>query len=173
MMPKNVALLIYHLFAKHLPDLIPFSVVGYSLRTFLCRHIFSSCGDGLRIGPDVDFGRGRQLQVGNDVCIGRQVQINLNDHVKIGDRSIIGDEVLFYTQDHGHTSKDVVMQKQPYQCAPITIGSDVRIGPRSIILKGVTVGDGAVIEIGSVVTKNVKPGSIVIGIPAKEIGDAN
>ena len=53
---------------------------------------------------------------------------------------------------------------------PITIGNDVWIGTKSTILKGVTVGDGAVVGAGSVVTKDVAPYSIVAGVPAKPIG---
>lgn len=59
--------------------------------------------------------------------------------------------------------KDVISKKQP------TIGNDVWIGTNAIILKGVRVGDGAVIAAGSVVTKDVPPYAIVGGVPAKII----
>jgi virginiamycin A acetyltransferase len=53
--------------------------------------------------------------------------------------------------------------------APIKVGNDVWIGHGSIILSGVTIGDGAIVGAGSVVTKNVEPYSIVAGNPAKFI----
>ena len=52
---------------------------------------------------------------------------------------------------------------------PIIVGNDVWIGFRSIILSGVTIGDGAVIYAGSVVTKDIPPYAIVAGVPAKII----
>jgi virginiamycin A acetyltransferase len=53
---------------------------------------------------------------------------------------------------------------------PITIGNDVWIGTRAIILPGVDIGDGAVVGAGAVVTKDVDSYSIVAGVPAKEVG---
>jgi virginiamycin A acetyltransferase len=52
---------------------------------------------------------------------------------------------------------------------PIIIGNDVWIGASSLILSGVTIGDGAVVAAGSVVTKDVPPYSVVGGVPAKTI----
>jgi tetrahydrodipicolinate N-acetyltransferase len=57
--------------------------------------------------------------------------------------------------------------------APIHIGDRVWIGTSAIVLKGVTIGDGAVVAAGAIVTENVAPGAIVAGIPAKQIGVAD
>ena len=54
-------------------------------------------------------------------------------------------------------------------CPPITIGNDVWIGLRSIIMDGVSIGDGAIIAAGAIVTKDVPPYAIVGGIPARVI----
>jgi acetyltransferase-like isoleucine patch superfamily enzyme len=54
--------------------------------------------------------------------------------------------------------------------SPVTIGSDVFIGGRSIILKGVQIGQGAVIGAGSIVTKDVPEWNIVAGNPARSVG---
>ena len=50
---------------------------------------------------------------------------------------------------------------------PITIGDHVLIGARCIILKGVTIGEGAVVAAGSIVTKDVEPHTLVAGNPAR------
>ena len=55
--------------------------------------------------------------------------------------------------------------------APIHIGNHVWVGVRAIILKGVTIGDGAIIAAGSVVTRDVPANTLVGGVPAKIIKD--
>lgn len=55
--------------------------------------------------------------------------------------------------------------------APINIGNHVWIGLRAIILKGVTIGDGAVIAAGAVVTNNVPANSVVAGVPARVMSE--
>ena len=62
--------------------------------------------------------------------------------------------------------------EQP-SAAPITIGDRVWVGTRAVVLKGVTIGDGAVIAAGAVVTKDVPPGAVVAGVPARVIGSAD
>jgi acetyltransferase-like isoleucine patch superfamily enzyme len=54
---------------------------------------------------------------------------------------------------------------------PVRIGNHVWIGARAVVLKGVTVGDGAVIGAGAVVTQNVPPNTMVAGVPARAIRD--
>ena len=58
---------------------------------------------------------------------------------------------------------------QPLQGAPVRIGNDVWIGAHAVVLKGVTIGDGAVIAAGAVVTKDVPAGVIAGGMPARVI----
>lgn len=55
------------------------------------------------------------------------------------------------------------------ECATINIGNDVWIGTRAIIFEGVTIGDGAIVAAGAVVTKDVPPFAVVGGVPAKVI----
>ncbi|MDQ4108523.1 MAG: hypothetical protein M3138_06930, partial [Actinomycetota bacterium] len=55
-------------------------------------------------------------------------------------------------------------------CAPVTIGDHVFIGPRALVMIGVTIGDRAVISGGAVVVDDVPPLTVVGGVPAKPIG---
>ncbi len=57
--------------------------------------------------------------------------------------------------------------------APVRIGDHVWIGTRAVVLKGVTIGDGAVIAAGAVVTADVPTGAVVAGVPARVVGRAD
>ncbi len=57
--------------------------------------------------------------------------------------------------------------------APVVIGDRVWIGTRGVVLKGVTIGDGAVVAAGAVVTKDVPAGAVVAGVPARVVGSAD
>lgn len=83
----------------------------------------------------------------------------------------------FYTKFHSTTGSyvkenyyDEFRYADQEEKLPVIIGNDVWIGFGALLLAGVTIGDGAIIACGAVVTKNVEPYSIVAGIPAKKIG---
>lgn len=94
--------------------------------------------------------------------INENVQITCQGTIEIGEGTAIGRDVIIRNFD-GHKIKGEIIS------APIHIGKHVWIGQRAIILKGVTIGDGAVIAAGAIVTKDVPPGCVVAGIPAKVI----
>ena len=88
--------------------------------------------------------------------------------IRFGKNVLIGPKVIIWGRDHG-MKKGSPMNTQEYKRKPIVIGDDVWIGACSIILKGVTIGEGAVVAAGSVVTKDVDAYAIVGGNPAKLI----
>ena len=57
--------------------------------------------------------------------------------------------------------------------APVRIGDRVWVGTRAVVLKGVTIGDGAVVAAGAVVTSDVPAGTVVAGVPARVVGRAD
>ena len=90
--------------------------------------------------------------------IGRRVFIDHGMGVVIGATAIVGDDVLMY---HGVTlggkTLDPTLKRHP------TIGNNVVLGAHSIVLGDITVGDGAKIGAGAIVTKNVRPGATIVG----------
>lgn len=86
--------------------------------------------------------------------------------ITIGDHVTTGRDVALFTSDHDPDDPAFGRREEP-----ICIGERVWIGSRAIVLKGVTIGDGAVISAGSVVTKDVAPYTIVGGNPARYIRD--
>jgi acetyltransferase-like isoleucine patch superfamily enzyme len=92
--------------------------------------------------------------------------------IKIGKRVLIGAGACIWDTDFHPLDPELRRQHatRGAKCAAITIEDEVFIGARSLILKGVKIGRGAVIGAGSVVTKDVKAGEIVAGNPARRVG---
>lgn len=107
------------------------------------------------------------------IYVGKNIYINAGCHllgnITIGDDVMIGPKVIMWSRDHG-VSIDQVMRLQSHIDCPINIGNDVWIGAGAIILKGVSIKNGAVVGAGSIVTKDVCENTIVAGNPAKIIG---
>ena len=86
----------------------------------------------------------------------------------------MGQDVIVYTTRHKDDRVDIPMREQGMaEVLPVTIGNDVWIGSRVIILPGVTIGDGCIIGAGAVVTKDVPPYSVVGGVPGRIIRKRN
>lgn len=91
-------------------------------------------------------------------------KIHCFNEINIGEDVIISENVIIRDSD-GH---DILYEKYK-KSSPINIGNHVWIGLNATILKGVTIGDGAIVAAGSVVTRDVPPNSLVAGVPAKVI----
>lgn len=93
-----------------------------------------------------------KLKIGDYCFINDNSAISVRSSVYIGSNTIIGQNVLIYDHDHDYRSDDIANK---FVVAPVKIGNNVWIGSGSIILKGVTIGDGCVIAAGSIVRKDV------------------
>jgi acetyltransferase-like isoleucine patch superfamily enzyme len=114
------------------------------------------------------------IQIGDEVGISGGSIIAL-DRIVIGNRVLIGSNCLIADTDFHPLSKDNrVKHPRTIKGSPITIGDDVFIGTRSIILKGTRIGEGSIIGAGSVVTGDIPPNVIAAGNPAvviRRLGD--
>ena len=91
--------------------------------------------------------------------------------LRIGNKTVIAPGVRII--DHDHDTNPKKRHENIFPGKEIIIGENVWIGYESTILKGVNIGDGAIIAAGSVITKNVASNTIVGGVPAKEIKKIN
>lgn len=91
--------------------------------------------------------------------------------VKIGRYTMLAPEVAIVGADHVYNQADrpIIWSGRPSEILPTVIGRDCWIGMRAIIMCGVTIGDGAIVAAGAVVTKDVEPYDVVGGVPAKPI----
>lgn len=104
-----------------------------------------------------------KLKIGNNVAIGDRTEIHAGREITIGDNSLISWDCCIMDRDYHKLMSETEVFK------PVHIGNNVWIGSRALILKGITIGDGAVVAAGSVVTRDVAPRTIVAGNPAKVI----
>ena len=108
--------------------------------------------------------------LGERVFLGAGTQLDVSHSLVIGSRALIAPGV--FITDHTHNSMaGMTIREQGIRAAKVVIGDDVWIGTRSVILPGVTIGNGAVIGAGSVVTSDVPANAVAAGVPARVIGE--
>lgn len=158
------------LIARGLGHLLP-DLVGNRVRAWALRWA------GVRVGPGTVIGGALRL-VGSsapskNLLIGRDCWINAGCHfdasheIRVGDRVSIAQQVMLLTETHevGPSGQ----RAGALTSAPIVIGDGCWLGARCIVLPGVTIGRGAVVAAGSVVTKDVEPNTLVAGVPARVV----
>lgn len=123
-----------------------------------------ACGENCSFYMPIYIAGPENVELGDKVSIAPFVHIWGHGGLNIGNRVMIGSNSVITTLTHDY-NQDVMfgtlIKKR------IVIEDDVWIGAHSTILPGITVGKGAVVGAGSVVTKDVAPYSIVVGVPAR------
>src|SRR5450759_602074 len=136
-------------------------------------------GIDLHVGKGTRLWAPKLLRIGNNVYIGKRVHIEAN--CEIGDYCLLANRVAIVGRyDHDFTAVGFPVRYAPWvgsQRFPNShadekaiIESDVWLGYGVIVLTGVTVGRGAIVAAGSVVTKDISPYSIAAGVPARVVG---
>lgn len=121
---------------------------------------------------DGTYRPGPALVVEDGVFIGAGCEFNLRVGITVGSHSLIASGCKFVDHDHGFADRGVPMGHQTTGAeAPITIAQDVWIGANAVVLKGVTIGRGAIVAAGSVLTKSVGAYEIWGGVPATKLRD--
>lgn len=158
------------------------------MRRVIWRALVRQCGSGLKIGAGAGFKHPETFQIGNSVFIGAQayIQGRFEGRCTIGDHVWIGPQAYFDARDlvledyvgwgpgakvlgsaHTGLPVDVPIISTELEIKPVRICAGADIGTNAIIMPGVTVGRGAIVGAGAVVTHDVDPYAIVAGVPAK------
>lgn len=142
---------------------------GNRLRTRLFRFV------GFDFGPEtVIWGQLRivgdppltsHIRVGKGCWINTNCYFELSDKITIGDRVSIGQQVMILTNTH--QIGDPSRRAGELSSKPVTIGEGAWLSTRCTILPGVSIGEGAIVAAGAMVTKDVPPNVLVAGVPAR------
>ncbi len=145
---------------------------SHYLRRFFYRLAGMKIGQGSTIHMGARIYDPRYITIGDDTIVGEQATLDGRHQLThsqggltIGHHVDIASQVMIWTSQHDITDPQFRAIEQP-----VKIGDYVFIGPRAIILPGITIDEGAVVAAGAVVTKDVAAYTIVAGIPAKPIG---
>jgi len=157
---------LYLYFARHMPSSCSrYNFGAKKIRAYLASGMLVESGKNINIEKGALFGC--NIKLGDNSGIGINCRLT-EGPITIGNNVMMGPDVIIHTRNHSHNRCDIPMNEQGFEDAkPVSIGNDVWIGSRVIILPGVTIGDGCIIGAGTVVTKSIESFSIAAGNPAK------
>lgn len=125
-------------------------------------------GRNISIGPSARFMVPNNIKIGDNFSSGRNFFIQTN--VDIGNDCLISSDVSFVGDDHHLNNKEMTAYWSGRKSAStINLEGNNFIGYRALIVGSIVIGEGAIIAAGAVVVKDVKPFSVVAGVPAKHI----
>ena len=120
-------------------------------------------------GSRINVNAGAKLSLGSGY-MNHECVIDCFDSISIGHHVVISERVVLRDSDnHSIQDMEAISSDESAVTAPIVIGDHVWVGMNTIVLKGVTIGEGAVVAAGSVVNKDVPPHCLVAGVPAKVV----
>jgi len=129
-------------------------------------------GPEVSFAPNVSFRNAERITIGRGTHIGEHSIIwagNTSGRIVFGEKCLLAPNVTLTASNYATEPGRFVMD-QPKIERDIVLGSDVWLGANTVVLAGVTIGDGAIVAAGGVVTKDVPAGAIVGGVPARVIG---
>ncbi len=109
------------------------------------------------------------VSIGAKTVLGQECTISAYQHVSIGRECVIADRVMMIDFDHGASEVERPVREQGIYKRAVRVGHNVWIGYGACILRGVTVGDNAIIGTSAVVTADVPANAVVGGVPARVI----
>ena len=116
----------------------------------------------------VDVSPGAVIEVGPSGWLGAGSMVAAQQRIVLGVGSMVAEYVTIRDHDHVHDAHHL-MSDWAYTSAPVIIGENVWVGSKATIIAGVTIGDHAMVAANAVVTRDVKPGQRVGGVPARPL----
>ena len=123
--------------------------------------------DSLLATIELNVGEGAELVIGENSFINSGCSIGATSSIRIGSDALFGPGCIVMDNAFHHVEPELRLERPP--SAPVTIGCNVWLGARVIVLPGVAIGDHACVAAGSVVTKDVPARTLAGGVPARPI----
>lgn len=165
---RNELLVLYEIISS-LVFSLPRSILFMPLKKYWLIINGSIVGKRVTFYPGIKIHPASNIKIGNDVDLSWGLLIHTSGGVVIGDRVLIGFNTFISTGNHIIPENKGRIFSSGNKREKVSIDSDVWIGSNCVITAGVSIGEGAVVGAGSVVTKDVAPFTIVGGVPAKLI----
>ncbi len=141
------------------------------MRNFIYRHIYHlTLGERAIIYGGSEIRAPYNITIGKGSIIGDDSKLDGRNGIVIGKNVNFSTGVWIWTDQHDPQCPDFSCGDQG---GPVIVGDRVWVSCRTVILPGVTLGEGAVIAAGAVVTKDAEPFGIYAGVPARKIGERN
>lgn len=138
--------------------------VFYWWRNFCLKLFGARIGKGVHVYPSARVWQPWMLEMGDYSCLANDVDCYTADRISIGRNVVVSQGVYLCAASHDITSSTFELVTMP-----IVLSADSWVASRAIVLPGVTIGEGAVVAAGAVVTKDVEQRTVVGGNPAKFI----
>lgn len=139
------------------------------IRTEALKKRFAKIGANVTLSPGSIFYGVDKISLGNNIYIGPSAEIWADGGLEIKDNVIIGPKLTIHTVNHRYEGADALPYDGMSYLKPVLICENVWIGANVLIVPGATINEGAVIAMGSVITKDVPKCAIMGGNPAKII----
>lgn len=165
-----------HLIQKYIIGYLRYSIFitgqipSHHIRNFIYKQVYLvKLGKYVAIYHGAEIRDPYKLKIGEGSVIGDGAILDARNGIEIGRNVNFSSNVQLWTEQHDYN--DPFFRCTIQKCGSIIIGDYSWIGPNVTILHDITIGEGAVVAAGSVVTKDVEPYSLVAGVPAKKIGE--
>lgn len=146
-------------------------ILFIGLRYVILKSLIKSCGDNVRIGPNVQILGWRNLTLESNISVHANCYIDATGGVSIGNDVSLAHNSTILSSNHNWENKELPIKFNPLVFDPVKIESDVWIGCAVRILAGVHIHSRAIVAAGAVVNNDVESNVIVGGIPARKLKD--
>lgn len=157
------------IFPMYCVEILPSFVWLNPVKRILLIIAGAKVGKGIYIERTVQIKKPNKLELGNGVVISRGAIMTCSGGVKIEDNVLIGYGAKVISANHIVPDDRTLIKYAGHKYAEVKIKEGAWICANSVILPGITVGEGAIVSAGAVVTKDVPPFVFVGGVPAKII----